>query len=137
MGAKFPFVKYGMISDEKFNEKANAFVLLKNLKVITFTLEEYKAKVKDTQTDKHNKTLSIYIPMMWKGHHIATLLLQKHMDIDVLEMDNIIDNHFMQHIEYKGAGDITFCLSRFWETPDQLVQKKKRKNQFWSQAGTR
>ena len=46
------FVKYGMISDEKFNEKAMGFALLKNMEGEHFTIEEYKNKIKDNQTDK-------------------------------------------------------------------------------------
>ena len=53
-------VKYGMISDEKFNEKAMSFALLRNLDNAHFTLDEYKEKVKATQTDKHNKLIYIY-----------------------------------------------------------------------------
>lgn len=124
------FVKYGMISDEKFNEKANAFVLLKNLEGNYFTLEEYKAKVKDTQTDKHNKLIYLYTNDV-KGHH-SYIASAKAYGYDVLEMDNIIDNHFMQHIEYKG-GDITFVRVDS-ETPDQLVQKEETKESVLSQA---
>src|SRR6478735_1129872 len=54
------FVKYGMISDEKFYEKAKDFALLKNTDGEYFTLEDYKEKVKPTQTDKDGQTVYLY-----------------------------------------------------------------------------
>src|SRR6187551_2157761 len=54
------FVKYGMISDEKFYEKAKDFALLKNTDGEYFTLEDYKEKVKSIQTDKDGQTVYLY-----------------------------------------------------------------------------
>ncbi|MBK8055842.1 MAG: molecular chaperone HtpG [Saprospiraceae bacterium] len=124
------FVKYGMISDEKFNEKAISFALLKNLENEYFTLEEYKEKVKSNQTDKHNKIIYLYSNDT-KAQH-SYIKAAKDYGYDILEMDTIIDNHFMQHIEYKG-NEVTFVRVDS-DTPDQLVQKEETKESVLSQA---
>lgn len=124
------FVKYGMISDEKFNEKANEFALLRNLDNQYFTIDEYKEKIKANQTDKHNKLICIYANDI-KGQH-SYIKAVKDYGYDVLEMDTIIDNHFMQHIEYKG-NEMTFVRVDS-DIPDNLVQKEETKESVLSQA---
>jgi molecular chaperone HtpG len=124
------FVKYGMISDEKFNEKALSFALLKNLENEYFTLEEYKEKVKVTQTDKHGKIIYLYSNDTRAQH--SYIKAAKDYGYDVLEMDTIIDNHFMQHIEYKG-NEVTFVRVDS-DTPDHLVQKEETKESVLSQS---
>jgi molecular chaperone HtpG len=124
------FVKYGMISDEKFNEKALSFALLKNLENEYFTLEEYKEKVKGTQTDKHGKIIYLYSNDTRAQH--SYIKAAKDYGYDVLEMDTIIDNHFMQHIEYKG-NEVTFVRVDS-DTPDHLVQKEETKESVLSQS---
>jgi molecular chaperone HtpG len=124
------FVKYGMISDDKFNEKAMSFALLRNLENQSFTLEEYKEKVKGNQTDKHNKLIYLYANDA-KAQH-SYIKAAKDYGYDVLEMDTIIDNHFMQHIEYKG-NEVTFVRVDS-DTPDNLVQKEETKESVLSQA---
>lgn len=124
------FVKYGMISEEKFNEKATAFALVKNIDGQYFTLEEYKEKIKDNQTDKYNKIVHIYSNDP-KAQH-AYIESAKAYGYDVLEMDNIIDNHFIQHLEYKG-NDITFVRVDS-DTTDNLVQKEEKKESVLSDA---
>lgn len=124
------FVKYGMISDEKFNEKAMSFALLRNLDNEHFTIEEYKQKIKDTQTDKHNKLICLYANDS-KAQH-SYIKAARDYGYDVLEMDTIIDNHFMQHIEYKG-NEMTFVRVDS-DTPDNLVQKEETKESVLSQA---
>ena len=54
------FIEYGMVSDEKFYERALKFVLLKNTDGKYFTLDEYKEMVKDNQTDKNKKLVYLY-----------------------------------------------------------------------------
>ena len=98
------FVKYGMISEEKFNDKAEKFVLLKNIDGEYSTIEEYKEKVKATQTDKHEKVIILYSNDA-KGHH-SYIKSATDYGYDVLIMDHVIDNHFMQHLE--GSEGVTF-----------------------------
>ena len=122
------FIKYGMISEEKFNEKAQKFVLLKNLDGAFFTLDEYKAKVEGTQKDKNDKIVYLYTTSP-KEHH-SYIQSAKAYGYDVLEFDNVIDNHFMQHLEYKEAG-VTFVRVDS-DTPDNLVQKDETKESVLS-----
>lgn len=117
------FVKYGMISEEKFNDKATKFALLKNLEGEHYTLDEYKEKVEATQKDKHDKIVYLYTTNP-KEHH-SYIESAKAYGYDILEFDNIIDNHFMQHLEYK-VGGITFVRVDS-DTPDNLVQKDETK----------
>lgn len=93
------FVKYGMISEEKFAEKGKDFALLKNTKGEYFTLPEYKEKVKAMQTDKNDQTVYLYATDVNKQDGFIQSANKK--DYDVLVMDSPIDSHFIQHLEMK------------------------------------
>lgn len=124
------FVKYGMFTDDKFDERAKEFALLKNVDNQYFTLEEYANKIKDTQTDSKNRLVYIYTnsPLA----HNTQILAAKARGLDVLEMDTMIDNHFMQHLEYKG-GEMTFVRVDS-ETADNLVEKDEKRVSVMSEA---
>lgn len=93
------FVKYGALSDEKFYEKAKDFVLLNNTAHEYYTLEEYKTKVKDFQTDKNGQLIWLYTGDADQQHSFIQAAQQQ--QYDVLVMNSPIDNHFMQHLEMK------------------------------------
>lgn len=93
------FVKYGMISEEKFYEKGKEFTLLKNTKNEYFTLDEYREKVKAVQTDKNDQTIFLYATDLNKQDGFIQSAGKK--DYDVLVLDSPIDSHFIQHIETK------------------------------------
>lgn len=93
------FVKYGALSDEKFYEKAKDFLLLTNTNKEHYTLEEYKTKVKDFQTDKNGQLVWLYTADAEQQHTFIQSAQQK--EYDVLLMNTPIDNHFMQHLEMK------------------------------------
>ena len=93
------FVKYGMISEEKFYEKGKEFTLLKNTKEEYYTLDEYREKVLPTQTDKTEQLVYLYSTDLKKQDSFIDSALKK--EYDVLVMDSPIDNHFIQHIESK------------------------------------
>lgn len=93
------FVKYGMISEEKFYEKGKEFTLLKNTKNEYFTLDEYREKVKAIQTDKNDQTIFLYATDLNKQDSFIDSANKK--DYDVLVLDSPIDSHFIQHIETK------------------------------------
>lgn len=93
------FVKYGMISEEKFYEKGKEFTLLKNTKNEYFTLDEYREKVKAVQTDKNEQTIFLYATDLNKQDSFIDSANKK--DYDVLVLDSPIDSHFIQHIETK------------------------------------
>lgn len=93
------FVKYGALSDEKFYEKAKDFLLLTNTNKEYFTLEEYKTKVKDFQTDKNNTLVYLYTIDAEHQHTYVQAAQKK--NYDVLLMNSPIDPHFIQHLEMK------------------------------------
>lgn len=93
------FVKYGMISEDKFYEKGKDFTLLKNTKGEYFTLSEYSDKVKAIQTDKNDQTVYLYATNLSKQDAFIQSANKK--DYDVLAMDSPIDSHFIQHLESK------------------------------------
>jgi len=93
------FVKYGIISDEKFYERAKDFVLLKNVDGKYFTLNEYKDKVSATQTDK-DKNL-VYLYASDKDKQDSFIQSAKNKSYDVLLLDGVLDNHFINSMEQK------------------------------------
>ncbi|MDI1323796.1 MAG: molecular chaperone HtpG [Algoriphagus sp.] len=93
------FVKYGMISEEKFYEKGKDFALLKNTNNEYFTIEEYQSKVKPVQTDKNEQTIFLYATDLNKQDSFIQSANKK--GYDVLVMDSPIDSHFIQNLESK------------------------------------
>jgi len=93
------FVKFGAISDEKFYEKAKDFLLLTNTNNEHYTLEEYKAKVKDFQTDKDGSLVYLYSFDAERQHSYVQAANKR--DYDVLLMNSPIDTHFIHHLEMK------------------------------------
>lgn len=123
------FVKYGLISDEKFYERALPFTLVRNVDGKYATIEAYKEKVKDSQTDKYKKIVLLYTNN--PESHDSFIKAARDEGYDVLVMDNIIDNHFMQQLEYK-MQDITFVRVDS-DTVDNLVQKDEKKESVLSE----
>lgn len=123
------FVKYGIISDEKFYEKAVKFALFQALDGKFYTMDEYKEHVKEAQTDKNGKIIYLYAQNAKEQH--SFIESAKTAGYDVLIMDNVIDNHFMQHIEFKDQ-DIRFVRVDS-ETVDQLIQKEEVRESVMSE----
>jgi molecular chaperone HtpG len=93
------FVKYGMLSEDKFYEKAKDFGLLTNTNNEFFTLDEYKEKVKPVQTDKDGTVVYLYTTDATKQDAFIQAAHKK--SYDVLLMNSPIDNHFIHHLETK------------------------------------
>jgi len=93
------FVKYGMISEEKFYDKGKDFVLLNNTKNEYFTLDEYKEKVKSIQTDKDDTLVYLYATDTEKQDTFIQSANKK--GYDVLVMNSPIDTHFISQLEQK------------------------------------
>ncbi|MGZ3757700.1 MAG: molecular chaperone HtpG [Mucilaginibacter sp.] len=93
------FVKYGMVSEDKFYDKAKDFALLTNTAKENFTLNEYKDKVAPVQTDKDGQTVYIYTNNPSKQDAFIQSANKK--GYDVLLMDSPIDTHFISHLEQK------------------------------------
>lgn len=127
------FIKYGVISDKKFDEKAANFTLVENTKGEFYLLNDYKEHIKANQTDKHNKTVCIYTNDP-EGHD-ALIKAAYNRGYDVLRLDTVLDNHWMQHIEYKAESGIVFVRIDS-DTLDKLVQKDKKRESVLSEAET-
>lgn len=113
------FVQYGMLSDDKFFEKAKKFALLKNTDGKCFTLDEYKAKVAPLQTNTSQKVVHLYTNNAEEQHSfIATA---KERGFDVLVMDSIIDPHFINFIEPK-LDNVSFVRVDS-DTIEKLIKK--------------
>lgn len=93
------FVKYGALSDEKFYEKAKSFVLLTNTEKDHYTLDEYREKVSNFQTDKNDQLVYLYTADAEHQHSYVQAAQRK--NYDVLLMNSPIDTHFIQHLEMK------------------------------------
>ncbi|MCB0637522.1 MAG: molecular chaperone HtpG [Lewinella sp.] len=131
--AKWPdlsvFVKYGMISDEKFYERAKKFLLLTNTEGEHYTVEDYRNKVKDAQTDKYERTVLLYTNDP-EGHH-GIIEGCRNRGYDVLVMDHVLDSHFLQQLEMK-EDKITFVRVDS-DIIDNLVQTDEEKTSVLSE----
>jgi molecular chaperone HtpG len=91
------FVKYGILSDEKFAERAQEFCLLENTQGIFTELKEYVEKVKVAQTDKDDNAVILYTNNVETQHSYLQAATNK--GYDVLKLEGILDNHFVNYIE--------------------------------------
>jgi molecular chaperone HtpG len=113
------FIEYGMITEEKFYEKASKFSLLKNTDDKYFTFEEYEKLIKDNQTDK-NKTL-IYLYSTNKTDQFTYIDKAKNKGYDVLLLDGQLDVHLINQLESK-LKDTRFVRVDS-DVVDKLIQK--------------
>lgn len=93
------FITYGMLSEEKFYDRAKDFALLKNVDGKSFTFEEYKTLIKENQTDK-NGTL-IYLYANDPETQYSYIQKAKNKGYDVLLMDGHLDSHLISQLEQK------------------------------------
>ncbi|WP_310393028.1 molecular chaperone HtpG [Hymenobacter sp.] len=93
------FVKYGMLSDEKFYEKAKDFVLLKNVDAKLFTLTEYTEHIQANQQDKNGTTVVLYTNDAEAQHGFVAAAQER--GYDVLNFDQVLDPHFVGQLEQK------------------------------------
>ncbi|MBO5634701.1 MAG: molecular chaperone HtpG [Bacteroidales bacterium] len=100
------FIEYGMLSDEKFCERALKFTLLKNTDGKFFALEDYRKAIADTQTDKDKKVVYLYATDV--DAQYPFIEAAKNKGYDVLLMDCELDSHFVNLLEQK-IGDTRFA----------------------------
>ncbi|HNP75891.1 MAG: molecular chaperone HtpG [Cyclobacteriaceae bacterium] len=93
------FVKYGMVSDEKFYDRAKDFVLFKNTQKKYYTIDEYREYIKDLQTDNESQLIHLYSSDPAKQHSFIETANRK--AYDVLIMDGVLDSHFINNLEQK------------------------------------
>lgn len=123
------FVKYGMVSEEKFYDRATKFALLENTEGKFYTIEEYRDRIKDNQTDKHDRLVGIYTADADRQHTLIEAVRDR--GYDVLKMEHAIDAPTIQTLEQKEEK---FTFVRVDSaTPDQLVQKDEEKENLLSE----
>ena len=93
------FIEYGMLSDEKFCDRALKFCLLKNTEGKYFSIEDYKKSIEENQTDKDKKVVFLYATDMESQY--AFIQAAKSKGYDVLLMDCQLDSHFVNLLEAK------------------------------------
>jgi molecular chaperone HtpG len=123
------FVQYGMLSEEKFYEKAQKFALLKSTDGTYSTLEEYAEKVKAAQTDKDNKVIYLYTTNSEEQH--SFIETAKERGYDVILFDSPIDAHYINQLEQKlqntsfvrvDADVIDKIIKKEEEQPSKLTE---------------
>lgn len=124
------FVKYGMISDEKFYEKAVDFCLLKNTEGVLTPFNQYKDKVAPTQTDKNNNVVWLYSNEPAKQDMF--IQAAKKRGYDVLVMDSPIDSHFVSHMERKVENVTMKRVDS--DTLDKLVELDVQKESVLTES---
>ena len=115
------FIEYGMITEEKFYEKASKFALLKNTDDKYFTFEEYEKIIKENQTDK-NKTL-VYLYSTNKTDQYTYIDKAKNKGYDVLLLDGQLDIHLINQLETKLKD------SRFVRVDSDVIDKLIQKDE--------
>ncbi len=114
------FIEYGMLTDEKFYDRAQKFSLLKNTDGKFFTFDEYKEIIKGDQTDKDNQLVYLYATDAEAQYSFIEAARNK--GYDVLVMDGQLDTHFINHLEQK------FEKTRFVrvdsDVPEKLIPKE-------------
>ena len=113
------FVKFGMITDDKFYEKATQFLLLEDIDKKRYTLDEYKDLISANQKDKNDTIVILYTTDTEKQD--TFIQSAKKRNYNILKLDGILDSHFINTIERK-LEKIT--LKRIdSETIDKLIDK--------------
>lgn len=118
------FIEYGILSDEKFAEKADKFVLVKNVDGKFFTLEEYNKMIEEKQKDKSGNLVFLYATNLENQH--AYIDAAKAKGYDVLLMDGPLDVHFISRLEQKSEGKQRYVRVDS-DTIDRLIPKEDDK----------
>ena len=117
------FIQYGMLTDEKFAERAKSIFLFKNTEGKYFTYEEYENLIKANQTDKDNKVVFLYATDVKEQYtYIETA---KGKGYDVLLMDGQLDTHFINHLEQKNSDHRFVRVDS--DVIDKLIPKEETK----------
>ncbi|MBR0340343.1 MAG: molecular chaperone HtpG, partial [Alistipes sp.] len=124
------FIEYGILTDEKFAEKASGCMLWKNTEGKYYTSEEYTSLVKDMQTDKDEKLILLYTDDI-EGKH-AFLQSAKAKGYDVLLLDGQLDNHFINWYEQKHEN-VRFVRVDS-DIIDRIIRKKEEQKISLSEA---
>ncbi|MCU0383920.1 MAG: molecular chaperone HtpG [Cyclobacteriaceae bacterium] len=116
------FVKYGIVSDEKFYDRVKDFTLLKNTEREYYTLTEYAEKIKTQQTDKEGNIIYLYTTDA--GKQDSFIQSAKNKSYDVLLLDGVLDNHFINTLEQKLEKTQVKRVDS--DIADKLIEKDER-----------
>jgi len=115
------FIDYGMITDEKFYEKASKFALLKSTDDKYYTFEEYEKLIREKQTDRHNSLIYLYSTN--KTDQFSYIEKAKNKGYDVLNLDGQLDVHLINYMESKLKD------SRFVRVDSDVIEKLIQKEE--------
>ena len=118
------FIKYGMLTDEKFYDAAGKFFLLRDISDRYYTLEEYRTLVEATQTDKDGDVVYLYATDRTAQYSYSRGAEEK--GYNVLLLDGQLDQHLIQMLESK-LGKTRFVRVDS-DTPERLIRKQDEKN---------
>ena len=124
------FIQYGMLTDEKFAEKAQDFMLLKSTEGKYFTTKEYIDFVKEQQTDKNDNIILLYVDDVVDKHSFVEAAKSK--GYDVLEMNGQLDSHYINYFESKNEK-VRFVRVDS-DVVDKLIQKKEQLSMSLTEA---
>ncbi len=116
------FIQYGILTDEKFAEKAQDFMLLKSTEGKYYTTKEYIDIVKENQTDKNDNVIILYVDDAVDKHSFVESAKAK--GYDVLEMNGPLDNHYVNYFESKNQN-VRFVRVDS-DVIDNLIRKKEQ-----------
>ena len=116
------FIQYGILTDEKFAEKAQDFMLLKSTEGKYYTTKEYIDIVKENQTDKNDNVILLYVDDAVDKHSFVESAKAK--GYDVLEMNGPLDNHYVNYFESKNQN-VRFVRVDS-DVIDNLIRKKEQ-----------
>lgn len=115
------FVKYGMLTDDKFYEKAEKFCLLENVDGNFYTLEDYREKIAQNQTDKDENVVYLYATD--RKNQDMFIRAAESKQYDILNMDGVLDSHFIGLLERKGEKNRWARVDS--DTLENLIPKEK------------
>lgn len=123
------FVKYGMISEEKFYEKAQDYTLLQDTEDKHFTLKEYQDHVREPQVDKNGNVIFLYTTKQTQQH--SYIDNAKKRGYSVLKMEGPLDSHFINHMEMKLEKVNWKRVDA--DVVDKLIEKDEKKEAVLSE----
>ncbi|MBU2650242.1 MAG: molecular chaperone HtpG [Bacteroidetes bacterium] len=114
------FIEYGMITEEKFYERAEKFSLFKNIDSKYFTFDEYRTHIKKNQTDKNKQIVYLYTSDPEDQHSFIEAARER--GYDILLMDGVLDNHFINALEHHFKESSFRRVDA--DTVDKLIEKE-------------
>ena len=124
------FIQYGILTDEKFAEKAQDFMLLKSTEGKYFPAKEYIDIIKENQTDKNDNVIALYVDDAEDKHSFVEAAKAK--GYDVLEMNGPLDNHYINYFESKNQN-VRFVRVDS-DVVEKLIQKKEQMSMSLTEA---